>query len=79
MKPMELKEVLRRNLIGRRKELKLTQVQVAEMAGLSQPSISSFESGDAVPEVPTLAKLAAALRVEPDMLLRPGTFYPMAA
>lgn len=45
----------------RRKELGLTQAEVAERAGLAQAKISRVEGADAVPTLPLLRRLARAL------------------
>src|SRR5262245_17239353 len=45
----------------RRTELGLTQADLAERAGMTQPQLSRLESGGATPTVPLLARLAAAL------------------
>lgn len=46
-----------------RKQLRLTQPQLAEMVGLSTRSIVSYENGTKRPHRSTLEKLARALRV----------------
>jgi len=43
----------------RRTKLGLTQAEVAERAGMTQPQLSRLESGGATPSVPLLARLAA--------------------
>lgn len=45
----------------RRKELGLSQSEVAELAGLTQAKISRIEGADAVPTLPLLRRLARAL------------------
>ncbi|MFC8728771.1 helix-turn-helix domain-containing protein [Streptomyces bacillaris] len=45
----------------RRKELGLSQSDVAERAGLTQAKISRIEGADAVPTLPLLRRLAGAL------------------
>ncbi|QKW08295.1 helix-turn-helix domain-containing protein [Streptomyces sp. NA04227] len=45
----------------RRKELSLSQAQVAERSGLTQAKISRIEGADAVPTLSLLRRLAAAL------------------
>ncbi|MHC0429667.1 helix-turn-helix domain-containing protein [Streptomyces sp. O3] len=45
----------------RRKELGLSQAQVAERAGLTQAKVSRIEGADAVPTLPLLRHLARAL------------------
>lgn len=55
----------------RRTALKLTQAELAERAGMTQPQLSRLESGGATPTVPLLARLAAALDAELDITFRP--------
>ncbi|MGW7226685.1 helix-turn-helix domain-containing protein [Streptomyces cyaneofuscatus] len=45
----------------RRKELGLSQSDVAERAGLTQAKVSRIEGADAVPTLPLLRRLARAL------------------
>jgi transcriptional regulator with XRE-family HTH domain len=61
----------------RRVELGLTQVELAERAGMTQPQLSRLESGGATPTVPLLARLAAALNADLDIAFRPHS--PVAA
>jgi len=61
----------------RRVELDLTQAELAERAGMTQPQLSRLESGGATPTVPLLARLAAALNADLDIAFRPHT--PVAA
>jgi transcriptional regulator with XRE-family HTH domain len=55
----------------RRTELGLTQGELAERAGMTQPQLSRLESGGATPTVPLLTRLAAALDAELDITFRP--------
>lgn len=48
----------------RRVELGLTQAELAERAGMTQPQLSRLESGGATPTVPLLIRLAAALSAD---------------
>ncbi|MDQ7907363.1 helix-turn-helix transcriptional regulator [Phytohabitans sp. ZYX-F-186] len=61
----------------RRVELGLTQAELAERAGMTQPQLSRLESGGATPTVPLLARLAVALNADLDIAFRPHT--PVAA
>jgi transcriptional regulator with XRE-family HTH domain len=54
-------------------ELGLTQADLAERAGMTQPQLSRLESGGATPTVPLLARLAAALDADLDIAFRPRT------
>jgi DNA-binding XRE family transcriptional regulator len=55
----------------RRTELAMTQADLAERAGMTQPQLSRLESGGATPTVPLLARLAAALDADLDIAFRP--------
>ena len=48
----------------RRTELGLTQAELAERAGMTQPQLSRLESGGATPTVPLPTRLAAALEAD---------------
>jgi transcriptional regulator with XRE-family HTH domain len=50
----------------------LTQVRLARKAGVTQAEISQLERGGRVPTLRTVAKLGAALGVEPGALLQPA-------
>ncbi|EHN79277.1 DNA-binding protein [Streptomyces coelicoflavus ZG0656] len=45
----------------RRKELGLSQNELARRASMTQPQISNIEGGDSVPTLPLLTRLAKAL------------------
>jgi transcriptional regulator with XRE-family HTH domain len=57
----------------RRVELGLTQAELAQRAGMTQPQLSRLESGGATPTVPLLARLAAAMNADLDIAFRPHT------
>src|SRR5262249_18902777 len=63
-----------RSLRRMRKELDLTQMQLAQRAGIPQPTISEIENGagEHGATVSTLARLAAACGYEFDLALRPS-------
>jgi len=58
-------------VLDRRTALGLTQGELAERAGMTQPQLSRLESGGATPTVPLLARLAAALDAELDITFKP--------
>jgi transcriptional regulator with XRE-family HTH domain len=72
------------NLAGLRKRVGLSQEDVCFLAGLHRTEISHLERGKRLPRVDTVAKLAAAIKVDPGELfegivwepgeLRPGRF-----
>lgn len=79
MSGIELRAAIGENIRVRRKELRLTQQELADAAGVAQANISQFEKGHSAPSIDTLAKIAEALQVSPDILLRPGIFSAITA
>lgn len=59
-------------LLEARKELNLTQQQLAEKLGLDQSEVSRLEGPDCNPTLRTLSKLATALNLEIHLLPRQG-------
>ena len=53
----------------RRRELGLTQVQVNEMAGLSDKYLSNIETARSIPSIDVLMRICETLFVTPDYLL----------
>ena len=60
---------LGKRIAARRKELKLKQSEVNEMAGLSDKYLSNIERAVSVPSIDVLMKLCAVLKTTPDKLL----------
>jgi transcriptional regulator with XRE-family HTH domain len=58
------------NLRRARKRARLTQVELSTAAPLDRAAISRLECGERAPDLPTLLRICAALRVEPKDLLR---------
>jgi len=50
----------------------LTQTELAELAGTSQPAIAAYESGSKLPSLRTLLKLAKAADLDLEMTLTPA-------
>lgn len=65
----ELASRLGKRIATRRKSLAWTQDDLAERMGVDAETISRFERGAHLPSLPTLERLAAALRVEVGALL----------
>lgn len=63
---MELNEIISHNLIELRKKNKLTQMELAEKLNFSNKSISKWESGEAIPSVDILLKIAELFNVKLD-------------
>lgn len=60
------------NLKAIRKQVGLTQVQLAKKIGVSQPTIVAWEKGDSLPKVNHLLALSEALHCTTDELLKAG-------
>lgn len=58
-----------KNLIKLRKDLKLTQAEVADKVGISQSGYSAYEKGKTYPEATILIKLADFFHVSTDLIL----------
>lgn len=56
-------------LQSRRRELGLTQEQLAGAVGVSPPAVSKWETGRSLPDISLLPRLARALRITVDALL----------
>jgi len=56
-----IKREITKSIIGERIKRKLTQQELAQRAGLRQPSLARVESGGTLPSIATLAKIAQAL------------------
>ncbi|MBC3984263.1 helix-turn-helix transcriptional regulator [Streptomyces sp. AC563] len=74
---------LGQTVYDRRIELGLSQADLAERAGMTQPQISRMEGGDTVPTLPLLRRLAKALDGTLNLTIDAGdssvTFTPHAA
>lgn len=57
-------------VIERRKQLKLTQLKVAERLGISQPAFAAIEAGRTVPGLDVVERVAVALETTANDLLR---------
>mgnify|MGYP002521078100 CR=1 FL=1 len=55
---MEINEVIAKNLIAYRKQMQLTQAELAEKINYSDKSISKWERGEGVPDIAILKQLA---------------------
>jgi transcriptional regulator with XRE-family HTH domain len=58
------------NLRAARKRLEITQEEVSNRSGVSASEVSRIEAGKRDPRVSTLIRLAAAVEVPPDQLLK---------
>jgi transcriptional regulator with XRE-family HTH domain len=57
----------------RRRDLGLSQKQLAELTGTTQSAIARLESGGRPPRIDTLLRITAALDCELEVRLRPRT------
>jgi transcriptional regulator with XRE-family HTH domain len=71
---MQLEEILGSNVRGFRKNLGLTLEQLSEAADLHSTWVGDIERSHANITIETLKKLANALKVDADILLRKGAF-----
>jgi transcriptional regulator with XRE-family HTH domain len=58
------------NLRSAREQANLTQEDLASIAGMNCSAISMLERGRRGPGLETIVKLATALKLEPEVLLR---------
>lgn len=61
MKELDILAHITSTFVIRRKELKLTQKELADRTGMKQSSIARFEKGDHMPKLDTLLRIAVAL------------------
>ena len=70
---------LARNVRQLRDTRRLTQAQVARLAGIPRPTLANLESGEANPTLSVLTRVAGALQVSVEELISPpratGRFY----
>lgn len=64
-----MRGLVSRNFIRLRRDAGLTQERICELTGMHQSSVSDLEAGTANPTIITLARLGAALGVEPAKLI----------
>lgn len=65
-------EIIRNNIIRYRNKIKITQLELAERAGLEVSHIGKFESTNHNHTLRTIFKLANGLEIEPWQLLKKG-------
>ena len=61
-------DIIKTRIVERRKTLRLNQTQLAQQAGVTPAAISQIESGDRVPTIPVLHRIATVLKVSLDYL-----------
>lgn len=68
---------LREKVVSRRRERGWTQVELANAASVTQPSVSNWELGKTAPNPEEAARLAAALDLDPVTFI--GQLWPDVA
>ncbi|MFG3224234.1 helix-turn-helix domain-containing protein [Kitasatospora sp. NPDC048194] len=68
---MDYGQQLSAALRDRRRQLGISQTELARRAGMTQPGVSRVELGDTTPTLPLLARLAEALEADLDIRLSP--------
>jgi transcriptional regulator with XRE-family HTH domain len=71
-----LSKLIGARLAARRKELGLTQAELAEKLGIEKESVSRLETGVISPSLGRLSTLAEALDFSMDNLLRDTSIHP---
>lgn len=69
----EFYSAIAKQVIDRRAELNLSQKELAELCGTTQPAIARFESAKRPPRVDTLLAMAEALDSNLEITFRPRT------
>jgi len=75
--PVDFAAILGHRLKDRREQLSLTQSELAEITGIRRPNIARLEKGSTLPNLATLLRLAAGLRISLPELLRPNNVSNM--
>lgn len=70
----ELLEIIGENVKTRRLELGLSQQELADAVGVSQPFVAAIESRAKRPNIHHIARLAEALRTTPSAILTRDIF-----
>ena len=69
MQPQKLRRLYGVNVRARRKELGLTQEEVADDAGVTQAYVAAIEAGKSWPRITVFARLPEILQTNPATLL----------
>lgn len=62
-------DIIKQRLNKLKKEMKLTQKELSEITGVPQYSVCRYLSGERVPNVSNLVRLARALNTTPNYLV----------
>lgn len=63
-KETAIREAMRLNIITKRKELKMTQNDLAQYVGLKKNTVSSWEQGLSSPDIDTVVKLMGLFKMD---------------
>lgn len=69
LRALEFTAMLIAKIILRRKELGMTQAQLAEATGLKQSAIARIESAKSIPRIETILTLAKTLGMKLDLII----------
>ncbi len=78
MTEAEIRKTVAGNIAKYRKQMGMTQIDLSEKINYSDKSISKWERGDGIPDVPTLVQLAETFGVSVDSLTHPFSATPAA-
>jgi len=67
----KLRNLVKDSVYYYRTQRGLTQLELAELVDMDKGAISEIERGLVSPKLETLEKIAAALKIEPHLLLMP--------
>lgn len=73
--PEELARVVAARIVAERRRQGLRQRDLAEATGMARPNVARIESGRRLPAMATLQRIAKALGVGLESLIRPGGPY----
>ena len=65
----DVKVIFAQNLISLRKQMKLTQIELAEKINYSDKAVSKWERGESIPDVTVLMTIASLFGVTLDFLV----------
>lgn len=68
---MNIRELVAKNIIDRRKSVGLSQEDLARRAGVSRAYVGKIENSRFSASIDTIEKIAGALGVEADVLFEP--------
>ena len=70
----EYSESLGNAVFEKRKDLHMTQAELAEIAEITEQTIRKIEHGDGNPQLDVLSSLITVLKIDPDRIFYPGKY-----